>query len=138
MTKPQRPIEPQAVAEARAYADALVQHEQELAEYERQQAADALTTARQAEVARQTRCKIACSDAADEAAQAVKQLVAALDQYVAATELPLFQIKGHVANFLGAHGFQKYGSLDGRPSGLPPYATDTTTYLVGGLFPAAE
>ncbi len=137
MTKPTRPATP-TLDQARAEQEAILKHEQEVAQYEREQAADALTASLKAEVARQTKCKIASQDAADEAAQAVKQLVAALDQYVAATELPLFQIKGHVANFLGAHGFQKYGSLDGRPSGLPPYATDTTTYLVGGLFPAAE
>jgi len=137
MTKPTRPATP-TLDQARAEQEAVLKHEQEVQQYERQQAADAFIAARQAEVARQTRCKIASQDAADEAAQAVKQLVAALDQYVAATELPLFQIKGHVANFLGAHGFQKYGSLDGRPSGFAPYATDTTTYLVAGLFPVAE
>jgi len=137
MTKPQRPATP-TLDQARAEQEAIVQHEQELAQYEREQAAAALTTARQAEVARQTRCKIASQDAADEAKQAITQLVAALDTYVAATELPLVQIKGNIQNFLGAHGFQKYGSLDGRPSGFPPYATDTTTYLVAGLFPEAE
>ena len=61
-----------------------------------------------------------------------------MDQYVAATELPLVQVKGHVANFLGAHGFQKYGSLDSRPSGFAPYPTDTTTYLMAELFLEAE
>ncbi len=142
MTKPQRPIEPQAVAEARAYAEALVLHEQELQAYERQQAADALTTARKAEVARQTRCKAACQQAADHAASLITQLVAALDQYVAASEQPFHTIRGQVQNFLAAHGVGKYvaysGDLTGRPSGIPPYPTDTTTYLLAGLFPEAE
>src|SRR6266550_7830307 len=136
MTKPQRPIEPQAVAEARAYADALVQHEQELAEYERQQAADALTAARQAEVARQTKCKAACQDAADEAKQAITQLVAALDTYFAASEYSFLDIQGNIQNFLGANGIQKYGSLTGRPSGFT--SDQPVNHLMAGLFPEAE
>ena len=135
MNKPQRPIEPQAVAEARAYADALVQHEQELAEYERQQAADAATAARKAEVARQTRCKIACQDAADEAKQAITQLVAALDTYFAASEYSFLDIQGNIQNFLGANGIQKYGSLTGRPSGF--ISDQPVDHLMAGLFPDA-
>ena len=49
MTKPQRPATP-TLDQARAEQEAIVQHEQELAQYEREQAAAALTTARQAEV----------------------------------------------------------------------------------------
>ncbi len=95
MTKPQRPSTPLLDA-ARAEQEAIVKHEQEVQAYERQQAADAITAARKAEVARQTRCKAACQDAADEAEKAIKQLTTALDQYVAASEHSFLDIQGHV------------------------------------------
>src|SRR5438876_270204 len=135
MTKPTRPDTP-LLDQARAEQEAIVKHEQEVEQYERQQVADAATAARKAEVARQTRCKIASQDAAEEATQAAKQLVAALDQYVAASELRFFDIQGNIQNFLADNGISKYGDLTGRPSGLN--SAQPSNHLLAGLFLEAE
>lgn len=125
--KPERPDTPLLEA-ARAEQEALAKYEQEVADYERSQRAQAEAKARAERIARQKHCLARCRQYAIEAEEAGHKLVAALENFVAASDLPPNEVSGRVRNFLGAY-VRGFGDLTGhRGSGR---ASDLVFELYG-------
>ena len=116
--QPVRPATP-SLDKARVEAEALAKYEQEKQEYERRnrEEAPARAKARAERIAHLKQCYAVCKEARDDAEGAVRELVAALDRYVAATGLPPYQVNPRIQNYLARY-LSGYGSLDGRNSNV--------------------